>query len=171
MDKLTFANAQENDIPVITEILSDATEYKVQHGDTSWGHEGWGSEEIQERMKNGNTFFLVKQGDEVVGTVSLGWSDKRNWGERPEDAGYMHQLAIKDGFRGQNLGSQVIDWLADKVTEKDRKFLRLDCDANNAKLCAYYEQQGFTKIGTNSRPDAEVGDYEAALYERPVDDQ
>jgi ribosomal protein S18 acetylase RimI-like enzyme len=112
--------------------------------------------------------FITKQGGVIVATVSLGWEDVRNWGIKPSDAGYMHQLAVKGGHRGKNLGGQIINWLADKVAQEGRQFLRLDCDTNNAELCAYYEDQGFTKVGTQSRPDNELGEYKMALYERSV---
>jgi ribosomal protein S18 acetylase RimI-like enzyme len=168
MEKLEFSTAQQSDIPAITGVLTDATQYKLEQGDTSWGDEGWFHHEIQERMDDGSTFYLVKQGDEMIGTVSLSWQDERNWGDRPNDAGYMHQLAVKDGHHGNDLGGRIMDWLAKEAKKENRQFLRLDCDANNEGLCSYYEEHGFVRVGTNSRQDNEMGTYEAALYERPV---
>lgn len=168
MDKLSFQPASEADIPVITDVLTDATQYKLKHADSSWGTEGWFQHEIQERMDDGNLFYLVKLNDEVVGTASLSWQDERNWGKQPDNAGYLHQLAVKDGYHGQNLGSQIIDRLGAEVLSNGRQFLRLDCNAQNAELCAYYEKLGFEQVGTNTRPDNELGTYQSALYERPV---
>jgi ribosomal protein S18 acetylase RimI-like enzyme len=171
MERLTFDTAQESDIPDITGVLTNATQYKLAQGDTSWGEGGWLPHEIKERMDDGSTFYLVKIKDEVVGTVSLAWHDDRNWGDRPGDAGYMHQLAVKEGYHGRGIGGQINDWLAEEVAKANKQFLRLDCDAHNAGLCTFYERQGFVRVGTHTRPDNEMGSYEAALYERAIGGQ
>jgi ribosomal protein S18 acetylase RimI-like enzyme len=110
--------------------------------------------------------YLVKLDGETVGTVSLQWEDERNWGPQPPIAGYMHRLAIKDGFHGQSIGKRVVDWAAFQVAENGREFLRLDCEASNTHLCGYYESLGFRQVGT--RPVSEYGNYVAALYQKRV---
>lgn len=168
MEALDFSPAQESDIPAITGVLTDAIQYKVAQGDTSWGDEGWFHHEIQERIDDGSTFYLVKQGDEVIGTVSLSWQDERNWGDRDGEAGYIHQLAVKHGHHGKDIGGKIMDWLATEAEKAGKQFLRLDCDVNNERLCKYYEKHGFVQVGTSKRPDNEMGTYEAALYERKL---
>lgn len=165
MNRLEFIGAQESDIPAVEDILNDATQYKVKHGDVAWGTEGWTDEEVRESMSE-SSVYLIRQGKEIVGTVSLQWEDERNWGIQPPVAGYMHRLAIKEGFHNLGLGAQAIDWALSQVAKKGRQYLRLDCEAKNAELCGYYEAQGFTHVGT--RPVPEYGTYVAALYERPV---
>ena len=43
------------------------------------------------------------------------------------------------------------------------QYLRLDCDANNSKLCNYYESKGFSKIKSISLP---LGKYN--LYQKKI---
>jgi ribosomal protein S18 acetylase RimI-like enzyme len=163
MSELSFSAAGEQDIPTVVDILSDATQYKLSHGDKIWGDEGWFDHEVREDMGE-STVYLIKQGDEVVATVAMQWEDERNWGSQPPVAGYMHRLAVKDGHHGQDLGGEIIDWAKSQVAAQGRQFLRLDCEAANTKLCGYYEKLGFTQVGTRSVP--EYGDYVAALFEQ-----
>jgi len=165
MSELSFSPANQEDVPLLTGILTDATMYKLDLGDQIWGTEGWTEEEVQGAMTE-STIYLVREGSEVIGTVSLQWDDERNWGEQPPVAGYLHRLAIREGFHGQGLGERIVDWAAKRVAEKDRQFLRLDCEETNAELCGYYKKLGFVQVGT--RPVPEYSNYVAALFEKPV---
>ena len=165
MSKLTFNEARATDIPLIADILKDATERKLQHGDTVWGSEGWTDEEIQGTMSE-STVYIVREGEHTAGTVSLQWDDERSWGEQLPVAGYIHRLAIKHEYVGQGLGEIIIDWAAARAREHDRYLLRLDCENSNNQLCAYYEKLGFIKVGIQAI--SEFGDYVAALYEKHI---
>ncbi len=165
MSELSFTPAQENDLPILVDVLSDATQHKLRHGDMVWGNEGWTEEEVQDAMTE-SLMYLVKQDREVIGTVSLQWDDEINWGPQPPIAGYMHRLAVKDGHHGQNIGKRIVDWAGEQTLSNGRSYLRLDCEASNTDLCTYYENLGFTQLGTRSVPKYE--DYVAALFEKPL---
>ena len=158
--------ATKADIPVIRDILTDGTHTKQAYDDDAWGTDDWTNDEVVERMAV-KTFYLICQSDDIIGTFSLQWEDEGNWGPMPPDAGYLHSLAIKDDFHGQNIGVKAIDLAAQEVAKKGRKFLRLDCPAANKSLCAYYENQGFTKVAERLIPQYGHG-YVAALYERII---
>lgn len=102
--------------------------------------------------------------DKAVGTVALGWEDESSWGSQDPDAGYIHRLAIKDGYQGQGIGEQMIDWANNQLKQNNRQFLRLDCAINNKALCTYYEKQGFVRVAEKEYSPT----YTAALYERPI---
>jgi hypothetical protein len=53
------------------------------------------------------------------------------------------------------------------VRALNRRFLRLDCDVRNAKLCTYYESLGFVRVGIKQVP--EDGDYIASLHDKSAD--
>jgi hypothetical protein len=92
MSELSFRTASEEDIPVVVAILSDATQHKLRHGDKVWGTEGWFDHEVRQDMGE-STVYLIKQGDEVVATVSMQWEDERNWGPQPPVAGYISSIS------------------------------------------------------------------------------
>jgi ribosomal protein S18 acetylase RimI-like enzyme len=165
MSELSFAPAHQEDVPVIVDILTDANQYKLQLGDEIWGTEGWSKEEVADEMTKG-TMYLVKHEGEVIGTVLLQWEDEINWGPQPPVAGYMHRLAVKEGYRGQNLGEKIVGFAEEQTARHGREFLRLDCEAANADLCAYYEGLGFERVATIEAPGYD--DYTAALYEKRV---
>jgi len=157
-----MVDANEENVSLVAEVLTDATIYKANLGDLAWGTEGWSDQEVQDSMSE-SIMYLVYYGGIVAGTVSLQWEDLRNWGDNVANAGYMHRLAVKDEFHGLGLGSQIVEQVMRTAANNGKDFLRLDCEESNKGLCAYYEKLGFVKVGIRHVP--EYGDYVAALYE------
>jgi ribosomal protein S18 acetylase RimI-like enzyme len=108
--------------------------------------------------------YIIEQDDMPVATMSLSWQDEKYWGTQDPIAGYVHRVAVRNGFHGLGLGSFSIDWCATQVSARNRRYLRLDCDHRNKMLSAYFEALGFTLVATKPMP--ELGDYVASLYER-----
>lgn len=132
----------------------------------SWGEGEYTNEEIR-RMIDSDHFFVATLNNEPVGGLLLLWNDDIVWDNPKPNAGYIHQLAIKDNFHGQDLGTRLIDWAAEEALRNHKEFIRLDCSDKNKKLCAYYERQGFAQVGIKSIP--AYNNYTAALYERLID--
>ncbi len=164
MEKLTITLASQEDSPLLAAILTDATQRKVNYGDAAWGSGSWTNEETEKLIDEGSS-FLVYRDSQLVGTVSLKWDDDPNWRDRQASAGYIHRVAIKHTFAGQGLGSKIIEWAETQALERGYRYIRLDCDSSNSKLCRYYEKNGFTRIATKETANP---NYTAALYERPV---
>ena len=161
---LTFTPATPADAHELAGILTEAMRYKLAHQDQTWGDEPYSDAEAAELIAVAPTYLIHRDG-ETVGTVALDWEDEKTWKD-PTHAGYLHRMALKDAFRGQGLGEQVLDWALKEVAKQGRTFLRLDCDSHNTGLCAYYESRGFTRVGTWQSPRNPA--YLAALYERRV---
>lgn len=162
--KLNITKTIEEDIPVLVEILTEAVQYKNQHGDKSWGDEPYTKKELDGMLAKGG-LYTVKDGDEIVATFTLQWEDKPVWGEQADEAGYLHRLAVKNDRHGQEIGTQLIDWAAKNATKKGKECLRLDCDAANSELCAYYERQGFKQASAINLYPGQT----TVLYEKKVD--
>ncbi len=163
MEALSIDLARHNEAAQISRVLGDATIRKVTYGDMSWGSEGWSEDDSSELISRSPT-YAVRLDGEIVGTVGLQWEDASIWGDQPPVAGYIHRLAIKDGFHGLGLGEQVLNWAQAEAAKKGRSLLRLDCSTDNPKLCAYYEKLGFVQVGTKHREGDGVSP--TALYER-----
>jgi len=101
-----------------------------------------------------------------IATMSLSWKDEKYWDHQPPIAGYVHRLAVRNGFHGCGLGNFALNWSADQVSARNRRYLRLNCDHRNTKLCAYYEAHGFTQVAI--KPIPELLDYVASLYQKIV---
>jgi ribosomal protein S18 acetylase RimI-like enzyme len=165
MESFSVQPVAPTEAPIVASILTDATQHKINHGDNVWGSDGWTEKEVLDYLKE-SEMFVFKIGNRLAGTVSIQWSDERNWGEQSPDAVYIHRLAVTSDLHGQNIGAQIIDWVEIKAAAQRRKFLRLDCPEDNEKLCSYYEGLGFVKVGTTQIP--EYGSSSTALFERAV---
>ncbi|MDE1180463.1 GNAT family N-acetyltransferase [Paraburkholderia sp.] len=159
--------ATAEDVAVITQIRNDAHAKKVTYGDYAWGREGEGfSERWVLNSLSRRAVYVVEQDGLPVGTFSLDWSDDAYRGPQEPVGGYVHGLSVRKGFNGLGLGSFMISWCANQVITQKRRFIRLGCDARNARLCAYYESLGFIRVGVAPMP--EHGDYRESLYEKPL---
>jgi ribosomal protein S18 acetylase RimI-like enzyme len=81
-------------------------------------------------------------------------------------------LDCRSSSCGQGLGARLIDWAGAHVASRNRRYLRLDCGAENASIRAYYEDLQFQHVrdvevaisgaGSTNRP------WRASLYERAI---
>lgn len=163
---LIVKKSKRDDAGQLAEILTEARLYKTAHGDNAWGSKPVGAEEMEARIAKGNT-YSARIGDKIVGTILLLWEDKLTWGEQPAVAGYAHQLAVKNGYRGQNLGAQILDWASKKTEVNRRSFLRIDFPPDNEGLKRYYTALGFTFV-EKRLVETSRSTYTAGLYQRPV---
>lgn len=101
----------------------------------------------------------------VAGGLRLLWSDREVWGERSEDAGYVHGLVIDRRHAGADLGARLLDWAGQRARGNGRAFLRLDCVESNVRLRRYYSDRGFWEMGRR-----DLGDmwWPVTLFEKPV---
>jgi ribosomal protein S18 acetylase RimI-like enzyme len=164
MTSKSIRRATAEDVPVLTQIRNDAHANKLAHCDYVWGKEGDGfSEGWVLASLSRREVYVVEQDGMPVGTFSLDWDDETYWGPQDPVAGYVHGISVRRGFNGRGLGSLIIDWCASKVAALNRRFVRLDCDSGNTKLCAYYESLGFMRAGLKPIPQ---GDVIWSLYEK-----
>ncbi|MGH2598180.1 MAG: GNAT family N-acetyltransferase, partial [Dehalococcoidia bacterium] len=95
---------------------------------------------------------------------SVAWADPFYWGERPDDAGYVHKLAVREDAAGGGVGQEILRWAEERVRHAGRDFVRLDCDADNPRLNAYYRDAGFELQGMLVREDG----LRMNLYEKTI---
>jgi GNAT superfamily N-acetyltransferase len=107
--------------------------------------------------------FLARIGNDVVGTITLQWSDPVFWNGASPDAGYIHKFAVVRAYAGRKIGEEMLRWAEKQALMAGRKYLRLDCLASNSKIRAYYEKAGYTYKG-----DASPAGWRASLYEKPL---
>ena len=108
-------------------------------------------------------FYLVQKESEKVGIVRIMEEDLLYWGKQDVSALYIHSLVILPKWKGLGFGSKVIDQIASIASEKNITRLRLDCVSNNQKLCQYYQNLDFQKVGTVQMPLSENTLFEKIL--------
>jgi ribosomal protein S18 acetylase RimI-like enzyme len=156
---LKVRQARSENVDEIVETLTEAARWLLARGVEQWP-DPFPRGRVEPLVRRGE-FFVARLDAEPAGALVLRWSDPSFWGEQPDDAGYVHALAVQRGFAGHGLGAGLLDWAEARVVEAGRKFLRLDCMAENAALRGYYERLGFELRGEQP-----VDEFVAALYER-----
>jgi GNAT superfamily N-acetyltransferase len=143
----------------VASILEEAARWLLSRGANQWPATV-GRDRIAIQTDRCD-FYLAWDGADAVGTFSLQPADVEMWGEQPDDALYLHSLAVRRSHRG--LGRQLLSWAEQEAAGRGKRYLRLDCDAANPALRLYYEGAGYAY-----RRDVPGSGWTVSLYEKRV---
>lgn len=161
-EDLEVREARTADLDVVLSILEEAGRWLVSRGIDQWRPGSFSRRRIAARIERGE-MYLAELARRPVGTFALQWSDEETWGRASDDAGYVHGLAIRRDFAGKGLGREILRWAENMAAASGKKYLRLDCVAENTALNEYYERAGFGYRGR-----LPVRGLEVSLYEKEV---
>lgn len=102
---------------------------------------------VEKGIANNEFFFIEDHAENRIGMVRILEEDQLYWREQDDKAKYVHSLVVSEKYNGQRMGENILEQIENVARENNYDFLRLDCAANNPKLCSYYEKQGFAKVG------------------------
>ena len=105
--------------------------------------------------------FLARIRNDVVGTITLQWSDPVFWNGASPDAGYVHKFAVVRAHAGRKIGEKMLRWAEKQALLAGKNYLRLDCLASNRIIRDYYEKVGYVHKG-----DVSPTGWRASLYEK-----
>ena len=159
--QILISEATEADYQGISEILDEACRWLAEQGIRQWTAP-FGEDYIRHKIA-GREFHVITLAGQPVGVFRLLWSDAVFWGDVPDDAAYIHTLAVRRAYAGQGIGQRAIEWASGRARQQSRKYLRLDCMAGSQPLKSYYERLGFTPVGTRN-----VRDFQVTLMQRPL---
>ena len=165
MPDLTIITASEAHQHIILEILQDTQKWLRAKGINQWTLPftlDWVNECIQKQQ-----FFVATIDDEIVGTVQLTKTDDSMWGETTKEAFYIHSLAVRRRWQGHQIGGRLLCWIEAFAIQNNRRYLRLDCMAENSTLCQYYEQLGFVSCCIKEILGGDTI-YKAQLFEKAI---
>lgn len=127
---------------------------------------------VQEGFENGEFHFVyaperIGVQDGLLGMFRLLSKDELYWDAQgtQADTRYIHSLVVTGENSGKGLGSRILKQIIENLIELGVKRLRLDCDASNSRLCRYYEDQGFNKVGEKVTPHSVNNLYQMDLQE------
>lgn len=121
-------------------------------------------------IANGET-WLAYAGTDLIGTIRVLDTEPAVWPEiTPEDGVYIYNLAVSRVCAGQGVGAKLLAWADNLAKRKARRYVRLDCMADNDFLQAYYLRAGFVSRGvvTVTYP-APIGELHLHRFERSVE--
>ncbi|MFD1553261.1 GNAT family N-acetyltransferase [Putridiphycobacter roseus] len=119
---------------------------------------------VMDGIQNKEFFFIYDlQEEEWFGMVRILKEDLMYWGKQDEKAIYVHSLVVKEKYNGKGIGIKILAKIASNAKNDHCKYLRLDADSKNPKLCSYYEKIGFKKVGVKALSLSAFNLYEKAL--------
>ncbi|HEX9057360.1 MAG TPA: GNAT family N-acetyltransferase [Ktedonobacterales bacterium] len=157
---MRITRAEPGDERAIVEIDLDVRQWLLSR-DIDPGQPPRPIEDIVADRVAAGQVYLASIGGDPVATVTLLWEDPESWGDVPNDAVYVHGLAVRRAAAGNGIGRALLDWAARTAVAAGRAHVRLDCMASNPALRDYYVRTGFTYRG-----DVTLGRYTLSRYEK-----
>lgn len=166
--KLFFRKARETEFTIAIQLLKQAAQRLQKKQVNQWAfwlnptetQLNW----IREGFANQEFHFVENIDNQLVAMFRLLETDELYWGTQSVMARYVHSLVVVPAFAGQQMGSTIMVHLENLFIEKGIFRFRLDCNASNPMLCAYYEKHGFKKVGEKQMPQSLNNLYEKILF-------
>lgn len=85
----------------------------------------------------------------VVGLLSFFYRHIESDKQVTRDILFISDLAVKEPFRGQGIGTQLLDYMKQKAKDEQMDGLELQVNAKNLQAMQMYEKNGFTPKSIN----------------------
>ncbi|MFZ3579435.1 GNAT family N-acetyltransferase [Virgibacillus sp. DJP39] len=149
--------ADKNDVSAVINMLTGATEWLKEKGIDQWSylHSGKENHEIEAAIVRGTTYVVEDIEERLIASFNLS-PEKNNWdlqlwgnGTGNDNAVYLHRLVVAPDQHKKDIGKELMYWM---IKNKDQKSgpLRLDCIGHNEVLNRFYQEAGFTYIGSHN---------------------
>ena len=90
--------------------------------------------------------YVFEESNTIIGAVVLLQEDER-WGQKTiSPAFYVHNLVTDTGVSG--VGEKILLEIEAIARSQEKRFVRLDCAADNTFLNDYYSRFGYEMVGT-----------------------
>jgi len=171
MTRLLVVPARAADLGRYIDLLEDTAQWLEARDITQWpsGSFRGSAAYYAESIRRGEV-YLALVGEQFIGTLRILLREPIVWPEIvTDDAIYVYNLAVRRTWGGNGLGRQLLDWAENRAASLGRRFIRLDCVADNHVLSRYYVQAGFEERGEIEASFPEpVGTLCLRRYEKPV---
>ncbi len=166
IEGVDIRTAQIEDLEGVQKLYVEAARWiRFSQGIIQWSEDTFTTDYLEQFICENDVFVAYLEG-ELVGCFSIHWKYEEIWGELFHDnAGYVHRLVVSRKYKGQGIGGHFITWAEAYIKNKGKKWLRLDCMADNPALNQYYRSQGLI---FQRRYDG--NGWSANLYEREISD-
>lgn len=164
--RLEINKAISQDLPVVWGIIDNCAKWLSGQNLNHWAK--YYTEEMVSKMINKKEVYIGTNNGESVGTITFDtkppkYYEEPGYGElftNPNDpAVYLTAVAVLPGHHGRGFAGQLLQFVEDKATERNMKWLRLDCRSEVPGLVSFYEKRGFRKLGNGPIDEGEDGTY------------
>lgn len=142
--------ARQDELDAFVALLESAARWMTARGVEQWQPGSFAGQRANLGAAQRRGELLVVRGkDRLLAGAVLASSDHgRVWRDSPPGVGYLSKLVIAGSERGTGFGAHVLAEAERLAQERGVAHLRLDCVADNAALCRYYEAAGYYPRGT-----------------------
>jgi GNAT superfamily N-acetyltransferase len=163
--------ARVEELASLQELFEQAISWQRQKGAPTFA--SFSASFLEQEIRNGR-IYVARNQSAMVGTVSLYEIDDPVWDGDREPALYIHRLASLRAEAGRGAGAALIRWSRQQAATKNKRWLRVDCWADNRELCRFYERQGFEKVrdkhtGENHELPSHYHNITVCLYQMAVE--
>lgn len=163
MSAIAVRQATAADAPVIEDLLREASRWVDALGVVMWDEGELDSVRIAREVDAGQ-FYVAEVDGVVAGAIRFQLEDRLFWPDlEQQDSAFVHRLVVARAFKGQGISTALLEWAVGHARQLGKGYLRLDCDADRAKLRALYERFGFRLHSFR-----QVQSYYVARYEYPL---
>ncbi len=107
------------------------------------------SREYFEKLVSENRLLVAEQEGAVVGLLSFMYRHVESDKQVTRDVIFVDDLAVSEEHRGQGIGTQLLQFMKDKVNREHLDGLELQVNARNTAARKMYETFGFTEKSVN----------------------
>lgn len=147
---MEVVRATAKDMRDAYEVLANSCRRVVEFGGRipSWLFTADGQQHVSEKIRDSD-YFIGYIADSPATVLWIKWADFYSWDDAGIDgqAGYVHGFGVKKEWAGAGAGKALLEWASSYVASRGRRLIRLECEAGNLQLCAYYERLGFEDRG------------------------
>ena len=161
--------ATPDDTPALVDTLIEAANWVKQlDGTTMWVEGELEEHRVRSEMEAG-LFVVAEVDDHVVGAMRFQLEDRLFWPDLDaHDSAFVHRLAVRRAYAGRGISKALLQWAVERARLLNRRYLRLDCDAERSRLRVLYERFGFRLHSFRQVGAYYVSRYELAVEGRPV---
>jgi ribosomal protein S18 acetylase RimI-like enzyme len=142
---LSVRPATTADFDTLLKLQDEVAVYLLSRG-IKWNPSAVTRDHLSEWVEEGALMVGTIE-DQVVGAIAIRSTDRGDHWPKGDLAGYVHDLMVSPEHKGNHLGRQLLKWAESYAQGRGRVTVRLDCDASNARLCRYYEELGYRRVG------------------------
>lgn len=136
----TFRNDRPDDFLA---VVREVGQWLVETGREMWQVDTLTPANLFDAHTQGNCHVLYADGLPAAAFI-LQWQDPLYFAEVPDNtAGFIHKLAIRRQFAGQDLFSRILDFCRQTCRARGIHEIQLETDATRPALMRFYERHGF----------------------------
>lgn len=138
--------SQPKDLPTIFKFYDEAVAFQKTKFDKHWlpFDRAMVEREIAEQKQ-----WKIVEEEAISCIFAITYDDPFIWKEKNADpAVYIHRIVTHPSCHGRGYVKRIVDWARKHAAETNKKFIRMDTWGDNEKLISYYQQCGFTYLGS-----------------------